>query len=163
MVERRRKKANREPSPSVGVIDSQSRSAGAVKCSEWGVVPKGFDGNKKENGHKHHIVVDTLGLVLVVVVHAANQHDSLAARAVLTSLARQGYERMSKILADSAYGKKISALAQEVLRTDSGGGQNERVRRFLGRAHALEGGTNFYLDELVPSNQQRLRKRCRFA
>ncbi|GAB3514339.1 IS5-like element ISMac15 family transposase [Spirosoma knui] len=103
LVERRRKKARREASPSVGVIDSQS-----VKCSEWGVVPKGYDGHKKVNGRKRHIVIDTLGLVLVVVVHAANQHDSPAARAVLSRLAEQGYGRMSKILADSAYGKKLA-------------------------------------------------------
>ncbi len=106
LVERRRIKANRQPSPSLGVIDSQS-----VKNSEWGVVPKGFDGNKKVQGRKRHIVVDTLGLVLVVVVHAANQHDSPAARAVLTSLAQQGYERLSKILADSAYGKNLADWA----------------------------------------------------
>ena len=103
LVERRRRKAKRAASPSVGVIDSQS-----VKCSEWGVVPKGYDGYKKVNGRKRHIIVDTLGLVLVVVVHAANQHDSPAARAVLTRLANQGYERMSKILADSAYGTKLA-------------------------------------------------------
>lgn len=102
LVERRRQKARHDGSPRVGVIDSQSRSADAVKCSEWGVVPKGYDGHKKVNGRKRHIVVDTLGLVLIVVVHAANQHDSPAARAVLTRLAEQGYERMSKILADSA-------------------------------------------------------------
>lgn len=103
LVERRRKQAGRTASPSVGIIDSQS-----VKCSEWGVVPKGYDGHKQVNGRKRHIVVDTLGLVLVVVVHAANQHDSPAARAVLTRLAGQGYGRMSKILADSAYGKKLA-------------------------------------------------------
>ena len=106
LVERRRIKAHRQPSPSLGVIDSQS-----VKNSEWGVVPKGFDGNKKVQGRKRHIVVDTLGLVLVVVVHAANEHDSPAARAVLTSLAQQGYERLSKILADSAYGKNLAEWA----------------------------------------------------
>ena len=94
----------------MGVIDSQS-----VKCSEWGVVPKGFDGNKNVNGRKRHIVVDTLGLVLVVVVHAANQHDSPAARAVLTSLARQGYERLNKILADSAYGQELARWARKSL------------------------------------------------
>ena len=110
LVERRRQKAKREASSSVGVIDSQS-----VKCSEWGVVPKGFDGNKKVNGRKRHIVVDTLGLVLVVVVHAANQHDSPAARVVLTSLARQGYERLSKILADSAYGKELACWVKKSL------------------------------------------------
>ena len=110
LVERRRQKAKREASPSVGVIDSQS-----VKCSEWGVVSKGFDGNKKVNGRKRHIVVDTLGLVLVVVVHAANQHDSPAARGVLTSLAQQGYERLSKILADSAYGKELACWVKKSL------------------------------------------------
>lgn len=52
------------------------------------MVPKGFDGYIKANGRKRHIVVDTLGLVLVVVVHAANQHDSPAARMVLTRLAK---------------------------------------------------------------------------
>ena len=115
LVRRRRQKAKREASPSMGVIDSQSRSADAVKCSEWGVVPKGFDGNKKVNGRKRHIVVDTLGLVLVVVVHAANHHDSPAARAVLSRLAQQGYERMVKILADSAYGKKLARWAKKTM------------------------------------------------
>lgn len=110
LVGRRRKKAKREASPSVGIIDSQS-----IKCSEWGVVPKGFDGHKKVNGRKRHIVVDTLGLVLVVVVHAANEHDSPAARSVLTCLAGQGYERLSKILADSAYGKKLARWVKKTL------------------------------------------------
>ncbi|HEV7350959.1 IS5 family transposase [Telluribacter sp.] len=104
LVERRRKKANREASPSVGMIDSQS-----VKSSEWGVWPKGYDGYKKVNGRKRHIVVDTLGLVLVVVVHAANIHDSPAARQVVSRLAQQGFDRLSKILADSAYGKKLAS------------------------------------------------------
>lgn len=108
LVKRRRQKDGRAASPSVGVIDSQS-----VKCSEWGVVPKGYDGHKKVNGRKRHIVVDTLGLVLVVVVHAANGHDSPAAKLVLTRLAQQGYERMSKILADSAYGTKLAKWAKK--------------------------------------------------
>lgn len=111
LVERRRKKANREASPSVGIIDSQS-----IKCSEWGVVPKGYDGYKKVKGRKRHIVVDTLGLVLVVVVHAANVHDSPAAQRVLSRLARQGFERLSKILADSAYGKKLGDWMKKTYR-----------------------------------------------
>ncbi len=52
--------------------------------------------------------VDALGLVLMAVVHAANQHHSPAARAVLASLARQVYEQISRLLADSAYGKKLA-------------------------------------------------------
>lgn len=101
LVKRRRQKTKWEASPSVGAFDSQSRSADADKCSEWGVVPKGYDGYKKVNERKRHINVDTLGIVLLVVVHAANLHDSTAARAMLTRLAGQGYERMSRILADS--------------------------------------------------------------
>ena len=60
------------------MIDSQRRSADAVKCSEWGVVAKGYDRNKKVNGRKGHISVNPLGLVLVVLVDAANQPDSPA-------------------------------------------------------------------------------------
>lgn len=102
LVEKRRLKAERKASASVGIIDSQS-----IKNSKWGVVPKGFDGNKKIQGRQRHIVVDTLGLILVVVVHAANQHDSPAAKIVLSRLMEQGYDRLSKILADSAYGKQL--------------------------------------------------------
>ncbi|MGA0556487.1 transposase [Larkinella sp. VNQ87] len=57
LVERRGQKAKREALTSVGVVDSQS-----VKCSEWGVVPKGYDGHKKVNGHKRHIIGDKSGL-----------------------------------------------------------------------------------------------------
>lgn len=85
----------------------------SIKNSEWGVVFKGFDGNKKVQGRKRHIVVDTLGLILVVVVHAANQHDSPAAKEVLTRLVEQGYDRLTKILADSAYGRKLREWAMK--------------------------------------------------
>ena len=108
LVCKRREKAGRKPSPSVGVIDSQS-----VKNSEWGVPDKGFDGNKKIQGRKRHIVVDTLGLVLAVVVHAANQHDSPSARAVVARLMAQGYGRLEKLLADSAYGEKLRQWAKQ--------------------------------------------------
>lgn len=110
IVEQRRQKAGREASPSVGIIDSQS-----VKCSEWGVATKGFDGYKRVNGRKRHLVVDALGLVLVVVVHAANQHDSPAARSVLRALAQQGYQRLRKILADSAYGVELAKWVKKTL------------------------------------------------
>ena len=101
--ELRRKKAKREASPSVAVIDSQS-----IKCSEWGVPRKGYDGHKKVQGRKRHILVDTLGLVLLAVVGAANEHDSKAARSVFPRLASLKYTRLTKILADSAYGKELA-------------------------------------------------------
>ena len=103
LVELRRKKADREASPSVAVIDSQS-----VKSSEWGVPSKGYDGYKKVKGRKRHLVVDTLGLVLIAVVGAANEHDSKAARRVFPRLAGLKYARLTKVLADSAYGKELA-------------------------------------------------------
>ncbi len=44
---------------------------------------RGYDGGKKVNGRKRHIIVDTLGLVVAVIVHAANLADSTSARMLL--------------------------------------------------------------------------------
>lgn len=93
-----RQALGREASPSVGLLDAQS-----VKKSEWGLSFKGFDGHKHVNGIKRQLIVDTLGLVMAVKVHPANQHDSKAAKAVIETLASQGYERMQKLLADQGY------------------------------------------------------------
>ena len=63
-------KAGRNASPSYGIIDSQSVKT--IYASE----DRGIDGGKKVKGRKRHIVVDTMGNLLSVVVHAANIHDT---------------------------------------------------------------------------------------
>ena len=70
----------REASPTAGVIDSQS-----VKTTEPGGVC-GYDAGKKIRGRKRHILTDTLGLLLFVMVHAADVQDRDGAPDVLKAI-----------------------------------------------------------------------------
>jgi putative transposase len=97
-----RKKKGKASSPSMGLVDSQS-----AKCASM-TEEKGIDGNKKINGRKRHIITDTMGLVLCVVVHVANISDRTGAIAVLQKTRRK-FDGISKILADQGYtGELIS-------------------------------------------------------
>jgi putative transposase len=62
-------------------------------------VESGFDGGKKIKGRKRHIVVDTIGCVIQVVVHAAHIYDGKAARRVLQALFKSG-RKLQKMWAD---------------------------------------------------------------
>lgn len=93
---------------SAAILDSQS-----IKTAEGGV-SRGFDAHKRCLGRKRHILVDTLGLVLVVFVTAANVQDRDGARELLGNFYRAFFEsfRLKRIWADAGYGGALIAWTQ---------------------------------------------------
>jgi hypothetical protein len=75
-----REAAGREPSPSAGVIDSQS-----IKTTEAGG-PRGFDAAKKIKGRKRHVLTDTTGLLVGAQVHVADVQDRDGAPLVIAAI-----------------------------------------------------------------------------
>ena len=92
-----RRSVGKHDDPSLAIIDSQT-----VKATESGG-ERGYDGAKQVNGRKRHIMVDTLGLLLLVMVHAADIQDYVAAEGVLTS-AHHRFAGLLKVIADTIYG-----------------------------------------------------------
>jgi transposase len=95
-----RERAGRDPQPSAGVLDSQS-----IKSSAGGS-DRGYDPAKRTTGRKRHLVVDSLGLLLVVMVTAASVQDRPGGRAILARLAAR-FPTVGLVWADGGYANSI--------------------------------------------------------
>ena len=103
--------AGRKRHASAGIIDSQSvRSS---ECSQT----RGYDAGKKVKGCKRHLLVDTLGLVLQIMVLPANIQDRDGARRLLAAFyTRTRLPRVRRIWADAAYAGAFLAWAKQLWR-----------------------------------------------
>jgi len=139
--------------PSAGIVDSQS-----VKTTDRGGV-HGYDAGKKINGCKRHVLVDTLGLVWLVVVTAASTQDRDGARTLLAVLATH-MRRQQLIWADGGY---AGALMGWVASLQKWGkvrlelvARNPQSKSFQRLPPPLDRGTNIWMAQSLPTTQQRL-------
>jgi len=101
LVEKTRKKAGRKTEPTAAIIDAQS-----VKTTLVAGESRGFDAGKKVKGRKRHIVVDTLGLILAVVIQSASVQDRNGADEVFQWLTNC-WCCIKTVFADGGYSGKL--------------------------------------------------------
>lgn len=105
-----RESEGRDAEPTAAVIDSQSvKGAASVPAAT-----RGYDGGKKINGRRRHVITDTLGLLLVVLVTAGNVTDRQAARHLLPEL-RARFRKITLVWADGGYRGRLVIWAKEKL------------------------------------------------
>jgi putative transposase len=92
-----RMQSGKEATPSLGCVDSQS-----IKLAPMIFEDKGIDGNKKINGRKRQLLVDTLGFVWACNVHAANLPDTIMGCELFDKI-KHKLQRLERILVDAEY------------------------------------------------------------
>jgi putative transposase len=107
-----RKEEGKKKQPSAAIIDAQS-----VKTTLVSGESQGFDAGKKIKGIKRHIIVDTLGMVLAVVIQSASIQDRDGAKDVIRILSMK-WKRVVKIFGDGGYRGKLIDWAQEWFNVD---------------------------------------------
>ena len=103
-----RKKQNRSPDPSYGIVNSQS-----VK-TQYASEDRGVDGGKLVKGRKRHICVDILGNLLFVIVHAANKSDTKAGCSVFENTLKL-YPSLQGFSTDGGYRGTSSEFVEKQL------------------------------------------------
>ena len=100
--DRTRRTHAHSPEPTAAVVDAQSvKTSGNVAETSQGI-----DAGKKIKGRKRHLITDTLGLALAVLVTAASVHDSAGGKQLLTELAAT-HPSVSKVWADGGYSASV--------------------------------------------------------
>ena len=124
-----RQTAGKEAEPTGAILDSQTIKTGDQACES------GYDAGKKVEGRKRHVVVDTLGLLLLVMVGPANGQDRDGARPLLRAVL-QLCRGLQKIWADGGYaGALVNWFREQV-------GQHHCVLEIVRR---LGDKTGFYI------------------
>jgi putative transposase len=106
LVKMVRENRGRNPDPSASIIDSQTAKGVCITKDS------GYDAGKKTKGRKRHLLTDTQGLLLDVVVHSAGIADRKGAKLVLKR-AEKTLDSIEKIFADGGYAGKLVGWVKE--------------------------------------------------
>jgi len=112
LVEKIRKTSGKKEEPTVAIIDAQSVKNTLVSCED-----KGFDAGKRVKGIKRHIMVDTLGLILAVVIQGASVQDRNGALEVIAKMT-ESCKKVIRIFADGGYSGTLISKVKERFKID---------------------------------------------